>query len=212
MLRVSKRQLIRSGVTSSLLPALSLTFSLVASASETEWSLEKEGERIQCYTSPVMGSPFLAVKVTALVNAPIEKVTKSLGTGDACSEWQAMCKSSTVLSTVSDTERYVYTVLDLPWPLSDRDMVVRSIVHIDPEAKTVTVKLESASARHPEQNYVRAESNGQYRIRLINDQQVEFTYVMHTDLGGDLSPDLINPRVSDSTYEDVRRLQVLAEK
>lgn len=35
---------------------------------------------------------------------------------------------------------------------------------------------------------------------------------MHTDLGGDLSADLINPRVVASTYDDIKQLQVLAEK
>jgi hypothetical protein len=195
-----------------LLLTLSLAVSGTAYSSEQGWILEREEDRIKVYTRPESDSPFLAVKVTAVINAPFEKVVEAMGSGDGCGEWRAVCKSSEIMSTVSETENYVYMVLDLPWPISDRDMVIHSDANIDLEAKTVTVNLVSASSSHPEQDYVRAESNGQYLITAIADEQVEFTYIMHTDFGGDLSPDIINTRLSTSTYDDIKQLQELAEK
>jgi hypothetical protein len=197
-------------------PLLLLTMTLIipttALTTEAEWTLEKDAEHIQLYTRPVPGSPFLEVKATTLINAPMQKVADAFGYGEGCSDWRALCKSSEVLSTVSDTERYVYLVLDLPWPLSDRDMVIHSTARMDPAAKTATVQLESASSRHPARDYVRAESNGEYTIRAISEDQVEFTYIMHTDLGGDLSPEVINPQVASSTFTDIAQLRLLAEK
>ena len=38
-----------------------------------------------------------------------------------------------------------------------------------------------------------------------------FTYIMHTDLGGDLPPEAINARLAESTMDDLRRLKALAE-
>jgi hypothetical protein len=192
--------------------ALSLAASAVVYAAEAPWVLEQDEGRIQIYTRPVAGSPFREVKATALINAPIARVASVLGDGEGCSEWRAMCQSSEVLGTASDTERYVYQVLDMPWPLSDRDMVIHSIADIDMDAKTVTVQLESAPSKLPEQDYVRATSSGQYQIEALGEEQAVFTYIMHTDLGGDLSADLINPRMTASTYDDVKRLQALAEQ
>lgn len=191
---------------------LSIFTSCAAAATEAEWVLQKDESRIQLYTRPVPDSPFLEVRVTALIDAPIRKVAMALGDGDGCSAWRAMCKSSEILITVSDTEHYIYLVLDLPWPVSDRDMVIHSIAQVDREAGTVTVHFDPASSRQPEQDYVRAESTGLYQARAISAEQVEFTYIMHTDIGGDLSADIINPRLADSTYEDVKRLQALAEQ
>jgi hypothetical protein len=181
-------------------------------ANNAEWALQQDDGRIQVFTRPVAGSPFLEVKATALINAPIADIASKMGDGDGCVEWRVMCKSSEVLSVASDTERYVYMVLDMPWPVADRDMVMHSIAAVDIAAKTVTVQLQNASSEHPEQDYIRAISNGQYRIHALGEEQVEFTYIMHTDLGGDLSADLINPRVVESTYADIKQLQVLAEK
>jgi hypothetical protein len=199
---------------STLLLAITPMFANIAAADaiDPEWALQQDDGRIQVFTRPVAGSPFLEVKATALINAPIADIASAMGDGDGCVEWRVMCKSSEVLSVASDTERYVYMVLDMPWPVADRDMVMHSIAQVDVTAKTVTVQLESASSQHPEQDYVRAISNGQYQIQALGEEQVEFTYIMHTDLGGDLSADLINPRVVESTYDDIKQLQVLAEK
>jgi hypothetical protein len=202
----------RAGVFGWVLLGLPLMVSAATATSESEWVLAQDEDRIQVYTRPVADSPFLEVKATALINAPIAEVAEAMGDGEGCGEWRAMCKSSNVLNTLSETEQLVYLVLDMPWPVTDRDMVIHSKANIDVVAKTVTVQLESASSEHPEQDYVRAISNGSYQIEALTENQVEFTYVIHTDLGGDLSPSMINPRLVASTYEDIKRLQKFAEK
>jgi hypothetical protein len=192
--------------------AISLPIAGAAQASDIPWKLEREDQGIALYSGPVADSPFLAVKVVAQIDAPAEKVAQLLGDGNGCSVWRAMCKSSEVLNKVSDSESLVYLVLDLPWPVSDRDLVVRSVANIDTQAKTLHVTLESASSEHPAQDYVRAESSGEYELKVVGDARSEFTYIQHTDIGGDLSPDLINPSMLSSTFDDIKRLQQLAEK
>jgi START domain len=185
---------------------------IATDANHAEWALQQDDGRIKVYTRPVADSPFLEVKATALINAPIADIASRMGDGSSCVEWRVMCKSSEILRVDSDTERYVYMVLDMPWPVADRDMVIHSIIEIDTTANTVTVQLQNAASKHPEQDYIRAISNGQYLMQALGDEQVEFTYIMHTDLGGDLPADLINPRVVESAYADIKQLQLLAEK
>jgi hypothetical protein len=181
-------------------------------ADDAQWVLAQDEDRIQLYTRPVAGSPFLEVKALAQINAPITEVAMVMGDGDGCDEWRAMCKSSEILSTLSETEQLVYLVMDMPWPVTDRDMVIHSIAQIDVDAKNVTVELQSAESEHPTADYVRATTKGQYKIQAINEGQVELTYIMHTDLGGDLSANMINPRLISATFDDIKRLQVLSEK
>ena len=195
-----------------VLLGLALLLPATASATEADWVLAQNEDRIQLYTRPVAGSPFLEVKASALINAPITEVAMAMGDGEGCEEWRHMCKSSEILSTLSDTEQLVYLVMDMPWPVTDRDMVIHSIAHIDVASKNVRVQLAAASFEHPGGNYVRAIANGYYEIQALGEEQVEFTYIMHTDLGGDLSANMINPRLISSTYEDIKRLQDLAEK
>jgi len=194
---------------------LSATLSQASTATgpsdNTDWQLQKRDNRISVYTREVKGSPYLAVKAIALIDAPIARVAQFLGDGDGCSQWRAMCKSSRVIDRPSQQERRVYLVLDFPWPVSDRDVVMHSATEIDPQSLTATVRLQSDSSQYPEDEYVRAESTGRYILRPVGEAQVEFTYIMHTDPGGGLSPELVNSRLTPTTIEDIRRLVQLAQ-
>lgn len=197
-----------------VLSLLVLSFTVMvhgASAGEAPWSLVKDEQGVQLYSRAVDGSEFLAVKVIAKIEAPLEAVMLALGDGEGCSEWRKLCQSSTVLEKLPGRERYIYMVLDLPWPVADRDLVIHSRSTLDADNKTYTVTLASASSRYPEADYIRAQSSGSYSVKATSDRQVEFSWVIHTDLGGNLSPAMINKRVVDNTFDDVKRLLSLVE-
>lgn len=182
-----------------------------AQASEANWQLHQEKDGIAVYTRPVADSPFLQVKGTVALNSPAARVSELMGDGNGCAQWRTTCKSSTVLEQVSDAERYIYLVLDLPWPAADRDLVMHSKTVVDAASQTATVELVSDSSKHPAQDYVRAESQGKFVIRAIGEDRVEFTYIMHTDLGGDLPPRAVNSRLAETTLDELIRLRKLAE-
>lgn len=196
---------------SALLAAITLSAGGNLHAGEAQWQLQEEKGGVAVYTRPVVGSPFLQVKGTVSLNTAAERVSELMGDGNGCAEWRTTCKSSTVLEQVSDAERYIYLVLDLPWPAGDRDLVVHSRTVMDPTSQTAVVELVSDSSKHPAQDYVRAESQGKFVIRAVGDDRVEFTYIMHTDLGGDLPPRAVNSRLAETTLDELIRLRKLAE-
>lgn len=201
----------KTGVLASLWGLALLLFSLASVAEEPQWQLETEDGAIRIYSRPVEGSPFLAVKAITRIEAPLQSVLNELGNGDGCAKWRGMCKSSRILEQVSERERYVYVVLDLPWPLSDRDMVVHSRASVDQGSQAVSVTFETVSDRLPPQDLVRAESSASYTIEAIEEQVVEFTYIMHTDLGGKVPVDQFNSRMLDATRKDMQRLLKLVQ-
>lgn len=195
----------------SLLASLLIQGTAGAAASDTQWQLEEERDGIAVYTRTIENSPFLEVKGTVSLNTPAQRVSDLMGDGNGCPEWRKTCKSSKVIEKVSDAERYVYLVLDLPWPAADRDLVMHSKTVVDESTQTATVELVSDSSKHPPEDYVRAESQGKFVIRAIGEKQVEFTYIMHTDLGGDLPPRAVNSRLAETTLDELVKLRKLAE-
>ncbi|MEM9254755.1 MAG: START domain-containing protein [Pseudomonadota bacterium] len=182
-----------------------------ASADEGDWSLQMQEGNVSVYTREVEGSPYHAVLGKVMINAPAARVAEFMGDGSRCAEWRAQCKSSKVLETISDRERYIYMVLDMPWPAKDRDMVVHITGHQDDANRVATITLQSDSEHYPEQKFIRAETRGEFVIKSLGANQVEFIYEMQTDLGGDLSPSLVNPRLTEATFQDLTKLQELAE-
>lgn len=196
--------------------AISLSALTLASTprvtADAQWTLAKDKDNIQLYTRPVAGSDFLAIRASTVMAADSDAVAAALGDGDGCSEWRRMCKSSRILEVASEQERLIYMVLDLPWPLSDRDVVMRSITHIDPQSKTAVVKLQSDSGAYPAQKQVRAQCNGQFIIKVLGEKQVEVAYEMHADLGGDISADMVKSRQISATLAEMGALRALVER
>lgn len=180
-------------------------------AENAEWTLEKQRGDVSVYSREVPGSPYVEVKATVLITAPVSRISELMGNGEGCAAWRTKCKSSVVLERVSEHELYVHLVLDLPWPAADRDIVLHSKTAFDTQSKTATVSLTSDSSKLPPQDYVRAQSSGKFIIEKVSDEQVEFTYIMHTDLGGNLPAGSVNAGIADATYDDLKKLQELAE-
>jgi START domain len=192
-------------------PAAPESTETAALYSDMQWTLAEEEDGMKVFTGDVAGSDFKAVRVVANVNAPVQSVVDALGDGSECAKWRGMCESSQVLEVVSEHERLVHMVLDLPWPISDRDAVIRSVTRIDADSKSATIDVTPAPEALPEQDHIRAVTNAQFALKVISDELVELTYTVHAELGGDLSPGMINPRLAESTIEDVERLVALAE-
>ena len=132
--------------------------------------------------------------------------------GKGCNPWRELCQSSTVLESLPGSQRTIHMVLNMPWPLADRDMVIHSRATLDANNKAFTVNFTSADDSYPVKDYVRATSSGEYHIRARSEQQLEFSMIMHTELGGNLSPSIINDRLVENTLADITRLVNLAEK
>jgi hypothetical protein len=186
--------------------------SVTASIEGASWLLVKDKQGVKLYTASIDGSDYVAVKAVAQIDASLETIVAVLGDGEGCNQWRELCQSSRVLQTLPDRERTIYMVLNMPWPLSDRDMVIHSRTTLDNENKAFTVNFTSAQDSYPIQDYIRAISTGRYHVRVTSEQQVEFSMVMHTELGGNLSPSIINDRLVKNTLADVARLVAIAEQ
>jgi len=184
---------------------------IASHATDEGWTLAKEKDGISVYTREVENSPFLEVKGTVSLNTDVDRVTELMGDGNGCAEWRKTCKSSEVIEERSEAERVIYLVLDLPWPTADRDLVMQTTTQMGSDSRSATVLLVSDSSLHPPQDYVRAESEGKFVIKAIDDTQVDFTYIMHTDLGGNLPPGAVNSQLTNTTLDELVRLRKLAE-
>jgi hypothetical protein len=186
--------------------------SVTASIEDASWLLVKDKQGVKLYTAIIDGSDYVAVKAVTQIDASMETLVAVLGDGEGCNQWRELCQSSRVLQTLPDRERTIYMVLNMPWPLADRDMVIHSRATLDTENKAFTVNFSSAQDSYPMQDYIRAISQGKYHVRVTSEQQLEFSMVMHTELGGNLSPSIINGRLVENTLADVTRLVMIAEQ
>jgi len=134
-----------------IISALTLTSSVAAQEEGVEysWELKKNKSGIQIYTSTVPGSKYKAVRSTTRLDARLESAIALIMDPKACPEWADMCKKSEVYEEISDTESYIYTYNNLPFPVKDRDVLAHVVWQVDPQSGRVSMFTKAVTDKMP---------------------------------------------------------------
>lgn len=102
-------------------------------------------------------------------------------------EWQKRCVGARQLQRTSDTERIFYTRTEAPWPLQDRDTVLRGKVAGLGENQDIVVRFEHLHDPRfpPHPGVVRMPTlTGHFRMTRIDGDHTRVEYQVRADPGG----------------------------
>jgi hypothetical protein len=177
-------------------------------ADESPWRLARERDGIVVYTRPVEGSGIREFKGSAIVSASTEQIRALLRDADHFKDWFPNTSESRLLARDGDVA-YQYSVLDAPWPVSDRDNVFRSETEIDPTTGEVAIRVTAAPDYHPEQpERVRVRrALGLWLLEPLGGAQTRVTFTMHLEPGGGVPQWLINAQVVETPFDALTNLR-----
>ncbi|MBT8142943.1 MAG: hypothetical protein HKN88_02815 [Gammaproteobacteria bacterium] len=183
----------------------------VSMHADSAWILKKDRNNIQVFTRAIPDSPYHAAKLITELDSDLETVAKAIGNGQECNAWIKMCKKVTLLEQISPEEMFFYTVLDFPFPLKDRESVLHVTTQRSHDLKSVTITMQSADDKYPQQSYIRMVSDITYKIQDLDNNKVRFTWFVQSNPGGNVKTSLYNARLPKDTYKDVLRLRNLLQ-
>ncbi len=171
-------------------------------ADEAAWELKRDKDGITVYTRPVEGSSYRAVQAVMTVATTPSAAVALIFDTDACPQWADLCKESRVFEEVSETEMFVYTLNDIPWPVSDRDATTHVVWEHSESDGTVTMTATVVSDKLPEEpRTVRlSEGTTNWIFRPLPDGQLEITSRAHIEPGGAIPGWLSNRLLVDSPF------------
>lgn len=182
-----------------------------------EWNEEtyQKDLDIRVFTREVANSDLKEFKGITHIKAPVSAFVALLKDTDVSTEWMKDVVEYEVLEQTSETESLVYTVNAAPWPVTNRDAVIRSIMSQD-EQGVVTVQLSAepeGKAKHDD--YVRMPAlTGFWQFTPQAEGVVEVVYQVHANPGGSLPTWLVNSIVVETPLETLGNLhgKVVKEK
>ena len=184
------------------------------SFSQKDWTLKTDKEGIKIYTKTPDNSPFKAVKTVCNIDASLSELTAVLMDIKNCADWVYATKTCTVLKQNSPSDLFYHSEVDIPWPVSNRDFIVRLVVTQDATTKAVTVIGENKPTYLPEnKNVVRIQqSYSKWLITPMPNGQLQIEYVLQVDPGGSVPAWLINMFATKGPLETFQKLRQQVKK
>ena len=128
-----------------LILVLCLFASAIFAANKWEF-VTREGE-FKIYKQKVEGSSFIELKGAGVVYEPPAKILSIIFDYRRIKEWQPDLETFERLVTHSDKHFINYFAIDLPWPVSNRDVVTVHKVRVDNKKKWVHISVKNITHR-----------------------------------------------------------------
>lgn len=188
--------------------ALLLALSVTAPALAGDWTLARQENGITVHTRPVADSGIDEFRAVVEVGVGASEVLALVRDSDRFKEWFPNTPESKLLDR-DGAVSHQYSVLDAPWPVSDRDNVFRSVMSRDEASGTIKLALTASPDHYPEQDgCVRVRhAQGSWRFEPLGPTRTRITFQMHLDPGGGVPQWLTNARVVDSPFEALTNLR-----
>jgi hypothetical protein len=187
-----------------------LCISLPTLAEIGPWALEvhDEDNDVQVFTRTVENSPLKEFKGVTNIKGNVSSLVALLQDTEASTSWMHNVIKFEVMDSPSDTESVIYTVNKTPWPVTDRDVYIRSVMSAN-KVGVVTSSLVAVSD-YAEKNddYIRMpELTGTWVFTPMAEGMVEVVYQVHANPGGSLPNWMVNAIVVETPLETLLNLR-----
>lgn len=164
------------------------------SSKKADWNLVTEEDGITVFSRLQADSPIKEVRVETQVKTSFENLLELFEDVPGFTSWVYKCKSSERVKTF-DAGNFVYHLeTDMPFPVSNRDMVVQSTQHYDPVLKRVTSISTSVPKSVPEKKGVVRiqEFQSKWKIDRLDNETLNIVYEAKTDPAGYIPAWIVN--------------------
>lgn len=178
-----------------------------------DWSLRKETDNIQVFTMDRKNSSFQAFKAVALLDTPIENLMAVMINPESCVEWVHNCSESHAFGDGDFHDRYAYSVNDMPWPVADRDYVLRIRTRGQEGSGEVVMDLNAIpDQRDKDSDYVRVDKSDTLYRFIPEGDQTRMIWIQHTEPNGSIPGWLVNTLLVDIPIRSIEQLERVARK
>lgn len=179
----------------------------------TQWKLEKTGENIKVYTRKSEGSNIKEFKAVTTVTANMELLEKLIENVSDYPNWQTNIASAKMLKQINKTEQYIYYTTDVPWPITDRDIVIYSEKTVSADGSITYNLVSKPDYLEKKDDFLRIKNaKGKWQFTPQGNNKIEVIYQFYGDPAGSIPGWIINMFIVDGPYTTLTNLKKKVEK
>jgi len=176
-----------------------------------KWELKKNQNGIKVYTALFPNSSIKAVRVECQLQGTITQLAALLLDIKAHEKWVYTNETSYTIQKLADNEIIYYAAMDLSWPLSDRDAVIRIKLTQDSLTKALHVSSTSLPGYVPiKKDKVRVPLiKIDWTATPVSNNTLQVVYEAQADPGGVVPAWAVNMFATKGPYETFLALNSL---
>jgi len=213
---VRMKKYFRSGVFAICMLVMGVT--LAWSAEDGGWKKIGESDGIVGYTRPTVKSSVDEIKAVGIVDAPVAVVEAVIRDIPSMPDYMFLCKDALPVNTPDMKSKgdviYFYNVTDLPFPVSDRDAVVKSMWFVDKATGTVYCHAEGLKTTYKQSRDIVRMPLSIIQCILVpkGPNKTEVIYQVLGDPGGELPSWLVRMLTKDYGIKTIAGLRKMVTK
>ena len=198
-----------------LLMACVLACSATTQAAPTDnVKLSINKNNIKVWTIQDSQNPIMMYKAETTLNVPIEQAVALILDVDHAMEWVPFLSQMKVLSRDDKKGEFqLYMVLDFPFPLKDRDLVVQGRMSKDAQG-IISIQNKAIKKGYLlNKNYVRLNQyEGDWSFQKLGPQKVKVSTYGYANPEGYIPLSVVNMFVQQQPYQMLQKMKVELEK
>jgi len=169
---------------------------------QSAWELKKDENGVKVYVRSVVNQPMKESKAITQFSSSPEAVVKLILDYPRYGDWVPRVLNAREVERSSDTDIISYSLNDSPWPVSDRDLVLRNTIKRAADG-SITLTMKAISGKVPPKSGVVRMTfyEGFYQITPKGNGQVEVVYQALLDPAGSIPAWMANMAVVDTPYD-----------
>jgi hypothetical protein len=180
------------------------------SLASDDWRHLTTKDGIEVSEREVSGRAFPIFRGVGTIEANLSDVFAVLADVDRYTEWMHKCVDAREVRRESETVRYIYNRIGAPWPVRDRDVVLRSETIIIEPGRKVNVRFASVEEESvgPVKGVVRMRRlEGHYKLEALGPEQTRVEYQTDANPGGRVPAWLVKRNTRDLPLHTLLKLR-----
>jgi hypothetical protein len=172
------------------------------------WHLAKNKNNIKVYTRSIGDDNLKEYKAVTVLSCSMDLAEYIFDDVPKYPDWQANIGFAKVLNIENEINQYNYFIADVPWPLTDRDLVVYS-TKTKPDNDTIRYEFVCDSLyMNPEEKYVRMQDcSGVWEIIQLQKNEVRVSHQFYGNPEGSVPEWFVNMFIVDGPYKTFMKLK-----
>lgn len=191
-----------------LMSSILLISSTSIAAPQEKLAINKQG--IKVWTSQAADNPMAQYRAETLFNTSLENAAGLILDTEYSAKWIPNIGSIKMIERNDATGAFIaYMVIKMPFPLSDRDLVIKGDILKDKDGRIIIKNNAVKDTRIPEkQGLVRIHHyEGDWIFQKISDQQVKVSTRGFADPGGAVPKGIVNSFVQQQPYQMFQKMK-----